>query len=150
VRWSQPAVSVGSVAAARAWSDGSMQRQYLQHRCSAAASSTDKMAMWRRHKGLRSPMAMAWSSTGDEVSCSEKGSGCAAPRWWKVASTMLNAVGSSPNGVVVVVCSLSDAIESTASSCEKKAGRKITGDLKTMAVVDGSTQPEDNAPAITT
>jgi hypothetical protein len=75
-----------------------MQRRYLQHRCSATASSTDKMAMWRRHKGLRSPMAMAWSSTGDEVSCSEKGSGCAAPRWWKVASTMLNAVGSSPNG----------------------------------------------------
>jgi hypothetical protein len=50
------------------------------------------MAMWWRHRSLRS----------------------------QVASVELNAVGSSPSGAVVAVCSSSIAIGSTVSSCRKK------------------------------
>jgi hypothetical protein len=63
---------------------------------------------------------MAWRSTGDEVSHNDRCLGCVAQMRWKVASTELNVVGSSPSGEVATVCSSSVAIRSVASSCRKK------------------------------
>jgi hypothetical protein len=97
-----------------------MRRWYLQHRHLAAASSANEMVKCWRPRGLRSPVALVWSSTSDDVSHDERGSGCATQRRWKVASMVLNAAESSTSGAVAIVCSSLVTIGSAVSPCGKK------------------------------